>query len=751
MPDEEWLPRKKGFLAAPYEIAHTWEEPEDLHEMLQVIREQRPDSDLRKIRYAYYFAEEAHSGQTRGSGLPYITHPLAVARILVELKMDDDSVIAALLHDTIEDCESVTFEKIEHLFGPDVAGLVEGVTKLKLKAPDTDNARERKAAETHRAAESLRKMLLAMAKDVRVMVIKLADRLHNMRTLDGLKPEKRIRISQETVDIYAPLAARLGIWQIKWQLEDLAFKYLHPKEYQEIQALVARTRSDREEELREAIVIVKDRLLSRNVKVVEVQGRPKHLYSIFNKIVHHGFKFEEILDLIAMRVIVADKADCYVALGVVNELWPPLMQHFADYIARPKPNGYQSLHIKVIGPRGEPLEIQIRTKEMHDIAEMGVAAHYAYKEGAKAIDSRFSNLRQQLFDWSSDYRTSSDFLRNLSTDLFSEQVFVFTPKGDVIDLPQHSTPIDFAFRVHSTLGLRVIGAKVNGQIVPLSHRLKNGDVVEVITRGNATPSFDWLEFVVSPSAKGKLRSYFRTQLRDENVARGRDQVERELRAHGLDPKEYIGDEKMSAVIPHVKDCRTVADVFAKVGEGLQSAQGVVNRLRPNMPRQPDASPVQRGRETSMLQVEGILDNISMRRAKCCDPLPGEEVVGYVTRGRGIMIHRKACANALNYMQNEPERVMPMEWNGDRQSVYRVNLRLVTLERQGLLADVTNMIAEGKANIVGINVRPQRNASFEWDLAVEVSHVDHLNLIMTKISNLSDVFSLLRVHGRTGAK
>ncbi len=738
-------------MAAPYEIVHTWEEPEGLSDLLDYIRQQRPDANLRKIRYAYFIAENAHSGQMRGSGEPYITHPLAVAQILAELRMDDDSICAAILHDTVEDCTGVTAETIKLEFGEEVAMMVEGVTKLSFKAPDGNSERQKKVAETDRAAESLRKMLLAMAKDVRVMVIKLGDRLHNMRTLDGHKEaSKRIRISQETLDIYAPLAARLGIWQIKWQLEDLAFKYLHPKEYQEIQALVSKTRSDREEELREAIIIVKDKLIERGVKVVEVQGRPKHLYSIFNKIVKHGFKFEDILDLIAMRIVVRDKADCYVALGVVNELWLPLMQHFADYIARPKPNGYQSLHIKVIGPRSEPLEIQIRTKEMHDIAEMGVAAHYAYKEGASAVDGRFSNLRQQLFDWSSDYRTSSDFLRNLSTDLFSEQVFVFTPKGDVLDLPKDSTPIDFAFRVHTNLGLRVVGSKVNGQIVPLNHKLSNGDVVDVITRSNASPSFDWLQFVVSPSAKSKLRAHFRTRLRDENEARGREMLERELKTYGMDHKEWLG-EKLLAILGQIKDTKIVEDVFAKVGEGLVSAASVVDKLRPPTQRTAEGPQVNKAREAGAMSVTGSLDKVSMRRAKCCDPIPGEEVIGYVTRGRGIMIHRRVCANVLAYELTDLERLLPMEWKPAEGSVFRVNLKIVTLERQGLLADVTNMIAEARANIVAINVKPLRNSTFEWELSVEVRDNDHLNFVMNKVSNLSDVFSILRVHGRTGSK
>lgn len=736
-------------MSAPYEIVHTWEEPDGLTELLNDIRAQRNDADIPKIRYAYFIAEGAHSGQTRATGAPYITHPLAVAQILVHLRMDDDTICAALLHDTVEDCDAVTDEGIKEQFGEEVAMLVDGVTKLSFKSLDANNERQKKAAETDRAAENLRKMLLAMAKDVRVMVIKLADRLHNMQTLEGFSnTAKRIRISQETLDIYAPLAARLGIWQVKWQLEDLAFKHLHPKEYKEIQELVAKTRNDRESELNEAILIVKDELIKRGVKVVEVQGRPKHLFSIFNKIVIHDFRFEDILDLIAMRIVVQSKDDCYVALGVVNGLWVPMQEHFADYIARPKPNGYQSLHIKVIGPRGEPLEIQIRTKQMHEIAEMGVAAHYAYKEGANQVDQRFSNLRQQLFDWSSDYRTSSDFLRNLSTDLFSEQVFVFTPKGEVLDLPTHSTPVDFAFRVHTNLGLRLVGAKVNGQIVTLDHTLKNGDIVEVQTRSNAQPSLDWLQFTASPSAKSKLRGYFRTRMRDENVSQGRELLERELRSRKLDPRQYLG-EKLQGVIGQIKDAKTSEDVLAKLGEGLINPAAVVDKMLPST--QQKQRGLSKSRETGVMSVVGELDSVSMRRAKCCDPIPGEEVVGFVTRGRGIMLHRVSCTNAQAYEQTDRERLIPIDWQPGGEGVYRVNLKIVTLERQGLLADVSNMIAEARANIVGMKVKPLPNTTFEWELAIEVRDLDHLNAVLNKVSNLSDVFSILRVHSRTGAR
>ncbi|HRI42532.1 MAG TPA: bifunctional (p)ppGpp synthetase/guanosine-3',5'-bis(diphosphate) 3'-pyrophosphohydrolase [Fimbriimonadaceae bacterium] len=741
-------------MAATYEIPHTWEEPEALHELLNQIREQHSEANINRIRFAYFFAEEAHAGQVRSSGEPYITHPLAVAEILAELGMDDDSIVAGLLHDVLEDCPDCTPAKIAELFGQDVLDLIEGVTKLQMKAPSDGSARQRALAESNRAAESLRKMLLAMAKDVRVMVIKLADRLHNMRTLDSLQPERRTRIAAETADIYAPLAARLGIWQIKWQLEDLSFKHLHPKEFQEISERVAKSRTVREAELSEAILMLKERLQARGIKNAEVHGRPKHLFSIFNKIAKQGFAFEEILDLLAIRVILEHQDECYLALGIVHDLWVPMPGLFYDYIAKPKPNGYQSLHTKVVGPNGEPLEVQIRTREMHDVAEHGVAAHWTYKEGLKSdAAERFTHLREQLFDWSSDARTSSDFLRSLSTDLFSEQVFVFTPKGDVLDLPKDATPIDFAFRVHTDLGLRVVGAKVNGVMVPLGTTLKNGDIVELVTRNNAHPSLDWLEFAKSSHAKSKLRAYFRRRNKGENATRGRDALDKELRALGLDPKDFLGDEKLKAIAETQSDCQTSEDLLAKVGEGLVSVQSVVAKLRGVPQGKPVAADViktEKTREGKVTLVKGGIDNVMLRRAKCCDPLPGEEVVGYITRGRGIMLHRKVCPNAMNFLTSEPDRLVALDWPSDG-SLYSVMLKIISVNRQGLLMDVSTIFGESKTNVSAAKIKTLPNQTAEIEVTIEVADVAQLNALMGKISQFQDVISILRMFGRTAAK
>lgn len=740
--------------AVPYDISHEWEEPQDLVELLDMIRESRPDANLAKVRYAYYVSEQAHAGQSRGSGEPYVTHPLAVAKTIAELHMDDDAICAALLHDVLEDCAAYTPEKLAAIFGIDVVEIVEGVTKLKFNTVMGATPTQRARAESHRAAETLRKMLLAMAKDIRVIIIKLADRLHNMWTLDGLPPEKRIRIANETLDVYSPLAARLGIWQIKWQLEDLAFRQLHPKEFKRVSELVAKTRSQREEDLRTAIVLLKERLEQKGIRKVEVQGRPKHLYSIFSKMVKHGFDFADIHDLLAVRIIVEEVSDCYVALGVVHDLWMPIPGLFYDYIAKPKSNGYQSLHTKVVGPSGDSLEVQIRTQKMHEIAEYGVAAHWAYKEGkgvaADAVHLR--QLRQQLFDWSSDARMSSDFLRTISTDLFSEQVFVFTPKGDVIDLPKDSTPVDFAFRVHSQLGLQLVGSRVNGLMVPLSRKLENGDVVELITRSNSQPSMDWLEFVKSANARSKLKNYFRKQMKTVDAQRGKEALEKELKSQGIDPKKYTGEDKIATILDQLDGCENATDVFAKIGSGLLSVQSVSAKLRGINPdeRQPEAISTSKTREGQLTLTQDGIDTVLVKRAKCCDPIPGDDVIGYVTRGRGIMIHRNICPNALRYHSTEPERLMPLRWPSDGR-VYSVVLQIVSMNRQGLLMDISTIFGESGVNVSAARIRTLPNQTAEIDITIEVRDTNHLSNVMNKIGNFSDVISILRVFGRTAAK
>ncbi len=734
-----------------FEIPHHWEEPHDLHEMLEAIREARPDANVRKVRYAYYLAEEAHKGQTRDSGLPYIVHPLTVARTLADLRMDDDSIVAALLHDVLEDCSTLTADDIKNAFGEDVLHLVEGVTKLTFAPQGADMTdRQRARAETTRAAETLRKMLLAMAKDFRVMVIKLADRLHNMQTIDAVSPARRARIANETLDVYAPLAARLGIWQIKWQLEDLSFKALHPQEFAQVSELVAKTRAVREKEINEAILTIKRLFQERGIPILDIRGRPKHLYSIFNKMAKGGLKFEEIYDLLALRILVETVPECYQALGVVHEAFVPLPTLFYDYIARPKPNGYQSLHTKVLGPGGQPLEIQIRTRAMHETAEHGVAAHWTYKEGRAQVDEtkRLGDLRKQLLEWSNEGESSSDYLRTLGTDLFSEQVFVFTPKGDVIDMPAGATPVDFAFRVHSQLGMTLVGAKVNGAIVPLSTELQNGDVCELLTRGNATPSLDWLEFTKSAHTKSKIRSYFRKLTKGDDAIKGRAILEKEFRSLGLDPKVYMGEANLVKVAETMNVAGAAVDVLAQVGAGLAAAQSVVAKLRGIVPQAPtlDQIHLTKTREGKVQLTAGGMNGVLVQRAKCCGPIPGDDVVGYVTRGRGIAIHRRVCPNAQAFLTSEPDRLLSYEWPPDG-GVYATTLRVTAVDRLGLMADIMGVFSESKTNLSAAKTKTLHNNTAEIEVVVDLRDTAHLQQMTNKLANDPDVIAVVRLFGK----
>ncbi len=727
------------------------EDSGELEDLFRTIRDKSPSISLDRIRHAYYMAKCAHSGQLRASGDPYLMHPIAVAKILAELGMDEPTLVAGLLHDVVEDCPNTCAEHLRKNFGPEVYQLIEGVTKLKSQPFSADVPNVKGFVETKRAAENLRKMLLAMAKDIRVMIIKLADRLHNIRTLGNLSPERRTRIAKETLDIYAPLAGRLGIWQLKWELEDRAFMYLHPTEFQEISELVSKSHNEREQELQQSIALLKDRLLTKKIDLVDIHGRPKHLYSIFNKIVKSGFEFEQILDLLAIRVIVENTSDCYVVLGVVHDLWVPIPGFFYDYIAKPKSNGYQSLHTKVVGSHGEPMEIQIRTSSMHRVAEYGVAAHWLYKEGKGEIDkdvARLSHLRKQLFDWSSDNKASSDFLNTVSTDLFSEQVFIFTPRGDVVDLPVDSTPIDFAFAIHSELGFTVVGAKINGILVPLSTHLQNGDVVELLTRSNAQPSLDWLDFVRSAHARSKIQGYFRKRRWEENVLRGKEALEKEMRSKGLDPHLYLTDQRLAKVIVEVKDCKNVTDLYARLGEGLISIQNIINKLedRPKRSSFQQVIRVSRSHTGKHSLIAGDFDNILVRRAKCCDPIPGEDLVGFIARGRGMILHRKVCPNVVNTIMIEPERFIVLHWPPDG-TVYPVVMKINTISRPGILMEISSVFGELKTNVSAAKIRTLRNQTAEIYLTLEVPSFDHYQRLVVNISQLPGVISAIRMFGR----
>lgn len=732
--------------------------PEDLLVLLDRVREYLPQADTRTIVHAYRVAEYAHEGETRASGEPYITHPLAVAGILAELEMDVATIAAGLMHDVLEDGKDkhgsakVTADELLETFGAEITSLVDGVTKLashldigRELEPASDIDKRKRKRDIEQAAANLRKIFIAMSRDLRVMVIKLADRLHNMRTLDALPRERQVKIATETLQILAPMAHRLGIWQIKWQLEDLAFKYLEPDKYEEIASRVQSTRRQREEDINEAIRILKERLERQNIRA-DVHGRPKHLYSIYQKMLKEEIDLDQIYDLLAIRVIVDTESDCYVVLGIVHDLWKPIQGRFDDYIAKPKPNMYQSLHTKVMGPRAQPLEVQIRTWQMHRRADFGVAAHWHYKEGTTPEDrfeQRLKVLRQQLFDWQSDGKDPSQFLRSVVNDLFNDQVFVFTPKGDVIDLVAGSTPIDFAYRVHTDLGHTCVGAKVNGRIVPLNYQFRNGDIVEIISRPNAHPSRDWLNFVKTSQARSKIKQYFRKQAHAENVARGKEALEREIERLGMDAKEVLRPEALEEISRQL-NLPNAEEVYASVGDGRYSAQTVLNRLLPEVaPQQPSLFPTGKVKEgETRLAVDGI-DNVMVRRARCCSPLPEDEVVGYTTRGRGITLHRRSCKNVQSYLMNEPERLVVVQWDGKMGSYYSTPLFIEAADRTGLLSDIANVFGEAKTNITAVRTISLPTGVARIDITVEVQSTSHLRSLIDRVRRISDVLDIRR--------
>ncbi|MEN6356554.1 MAG: bifunctional (p)ppGpp synthetase/guanosine-3',5'-bis(diphosphate) 3'-pyrophosphohydrolase [Armatimonadota bacterium] len=733
----------------------------DIDSIISKVLEYNDAADTDLIRRAYKFASEAHKDQKRESGEPYIIHPLATADILTDLEMDTASVAAALLHDVVED-QDYSNDDIKQKFGGEIAELVDGVTKLKMADFDVvDDIEERteapkkRRAEFRRSAENLRKIFLAMAHDFRVMVIKLADRLHNMRTLGELPPERQLKIARETMQIYAPLAHRLGIWKIKWELEDLAFKYLEPEAYAMVSEKVSGTRGEREDDLAEAVDMIQRHLAKDGIEAV-IQARPKHLWSIYQKMLREKVDISEIYDLSAVRVIVNRVGECYHALGLVHDLWMPIPERFSDYIAKPKSNMYQSLHTKVIGPRGEPLEVQIRTWDMHRVADFGVAAHWQYKERMRSGDEferKLSWLRQQLFDWQSDSKDAGEFLHSVINDLFTDQVFVFTPRGDVIDLPAGSTPVDFAYRIHSDVGNHCVGGKVNGRIVPLTYKFNNGDIVEVITRSNAQPSLDWLAFVKTSHARNRIKGFYRKAHYSENVTRGHEMLERELERLGHEPKELIKASDILAVAKAL-NLQSEDDLYAAIGYGHVALGSVVNRLKIPEPQKPEALVIEAPKPTGKSKLAVTLDgvkNLMISRAKCCAPLPGEEVIGYVSRGKGVSLHSITCPNVAAYKATEPERLVDINWvetNGER---YPTDLSIRALNRMGLLSEITALFSESKTNITGAKVKTLVDKTASIDLTVDLPNVEALNDIMLKVGSLSDVLNIERVSAHRSRK
>jgi len=701
------------------------------------------------VEKAYSFAEEAHRGQLRNSGEEYIQHPLEVAKILAELELDEATIAAALLHDVVEDTK-YTLEDIEKEFGPHVALLVDGVTKL---------GRIEYKSKEELQVENLRKMFLAMAKDIRVILIKLADRLHNMRTLKYHSEKKQKEIAQETLEIFAPLANRLGIFRIKWELEDLSFRYLKPQEYYDLSEGIALKRAEREVQINEVIEQLRNRLAEVGIKA-DISGRPKHFYSIYRKMITQHKELSEIYDLTAVRVIVDSVNDCYGALGIVHTMWKPLPGRFKDYIAMPKPNMYQSLHTTLVGAHGEPFEIQIRTWEMHRTAEYGIAAHWKYKEGNKPTGANFEqklSWLRQLLEWQHDSRDAGEFMESLKIDLFADTVFVFTPKGDVVELPAGSCPVDFAYRVHTDVGHRCIGAKINNRIVPLDTKLANGDIVEILTSKQSNgPSRDWLSFVKTSQAKNRIRSWFKREKREENITRGKEILEREIRKLGLDPAQILKSEHLAKICKSY-NFATAEDLYAAMGDGAVTVNKVLVRLKEDLTKdererlQLEALQQGEGKSTSGygkasqgVRVKGV-DNILVRFSRCCNPLPGDDIVGYVTRGRGVSIHRRECENIKAHSLEEQARMVEVIWDTEVESIYPVDLEIFALDRPRLVTDVMSAVMETRTNILAINARVGKDKITHIQLSIEIRNLGHLYNVMQKIRRIKDITSVERVH------
>ncbi len=759
-----------------------------IDQILQTIRRRYEAysgaTDSTCIEEAYEFARSAHGDQIRATGEPYIIHPLATAEILTELEVDSDTIIAALLHDTVEDTAR-TLDEVRERFGDDVAMLVDGVTKL---------TRISFSSREEVQAENFRKMFLAMAQDIRVVLIKLADRLHNMRTIKHLSPEKQVEKARETLDIYAPLAHRLGIYKIKWELEDLCLRYIDKDAYYELVGSISQKRSERENYLEEIVLQLQHKIHEMGIKA-EIEGRPKHFYSIYRKMKTQDKSLDQIYDLFATRIIVDTVADCYAVLGLVHELYKPIPGRFKDYIAMPKPNMYQSLHTTVIGPKGIPFEVQIRTLTMHRTAEYGIAAHWRYKEQASPnakndrFDGKLSWLRQ-LLDWQKDMRDAGEFMEGLKTGLVADEVFVFTPKGDVRSLPAGAVPIDFAYSIHSGIGNRMYGAKVNGRIVPLTYELKTGDIVEILTSEKVHgPSRDWLKIVKSASARTKISAWFKKEMREENVVRGREIVEREIRKTGFQPAQMLKNEYLEPIFRRYT-INSLEDLFASIGYGGLSAGKIVPRLRDeyirNLPEDerhrlgyrisPSGQVVYSPQPTPLLAEEtakkparsrsklsgsdqGIIvkgiDNCLVRLSRCCSPVPGDAIIGYVTRGKGVAVHRTDCSNIRQLLSSaavtgadaeKASRLIDVAWaHEDNETAFQVELKILAHDRRHLLADVSNAIADEKVSIISGQMTAMKDVTATLLMTIEVTSQAQYDRVLGRIKAIRDVIEVRRGH------
>ena len=715
--------------------------------ILDRVKEYDPRADFDLIAKAYNYAVIAHGEQKRRSGEPYIIHPVEVALILTEIEMDSASICAALLHDVIEDTH-FNYQNLEDEFGPEIALLVDGVTKL-----SRIDFKSREEAQ----AENLRKMFIAMARDIRVVLIKLADRLHNMRTLNFQPEPKQKQIARETMDIFAPLAHRLGVFKFKWQLEDLAFLYLEPEMYYEVAQRLKTKRKEREEYVNTLKQQIRNGLEQIGVEG-DIAGRPKNIYSIYKKMIKQDKPIDEIYDKIAIRVVVDTIPECYGVLGIIHTIWKPLPGRFKDYIATPKPNMYQSLHTTLIGQGGEPFEVQIRTWEMHITAESGIAAHWHYKEASgpkerdKKFDEKLAWLRR-ILEWQQDVNDNSEFMESLKTDLFDDTVFIFTPKGDVIELPKGACPVDFAYRVHTEVGHKCTGARVNGRIVPLDYQLNNGDIVEIITSKNSVgPTRGWLDFVKTSSARSRIKAWFKRGQRQYNIMKGHEMLESELKKRHLDPKELLKEAKLIEVLERFS-LAAIDDLFAAVGDGNLTANQVVNKIKeayfPNTQVEDIISnsvaarsgPV-RERETRALKIKGV-DDVVIRLAHCCNPLPGDTVLGYITRGRGVSVHRQDCPNLQNYLRNESCRIMEVEWAAEKGN-YLVEMEINAMDRTRLTTDVMTVIADMKIPVNSIFSRVTKNGLAVMNLKLEIVDMGQLSAAKQRIQKVKGIMEVRRV-------
>lgn len=722
-------------------------EPQSFYKIIQEnVAKYNPQSNMDFIIKAGDFAIRAHGEQTRVSGEPFVEHPFNVAIILTNLEMDDEAIVAGLLHDTVEDTDC-TIDDIRENFGENVALLVEGVTKLG-KIPYSTKQEQQ--------VENLRKMFLAMAKDIRVIIIKLADRLHNLRTLKSMSPEKQLEKAHETMEVFAPLANRLGMQKMKWELEDLSLYYLDPIAYKEISDHISLTRDERLDYLDNVQQTIQKGLDNMNIKA-KMSGRAKHFYSIYKKMYTNNISIDEIYDLLAVRVIVDDIKDCYAVLGMVHEIYKPIPGRFKDYIAMPKKNMYQSLHTSLIGPGGRPFEVQIRTWEMHKIAEVGIAAHWKYKEGvsgATDIDNKLEWVRQ-LLEIHKDMNDAEEFIHNLKIDLFEDEVFVFSPKGDVINLPSGSCPIDFAYAIHSAIGNKTVGAKVNGKIVTLDHNLVNGDIVEIITSSNPKgPSRDWIKIVKTSQAKKKINDWFKKENREENVNKGKEMIEKELRHLGI-PVSVLYDSDFMAPILKKISVFVVEDMFSGIGYGGISINKVLTRIKDIYHQQNkfednvvlsdlvNVSSERRPRSNSGIVVKGI-DNCLVKIAHCCNPVPGDDIVGYITKGRGVSVHRTDCVNIQNFDNEAENRFIEVDWAFDEKLNYTMDIRIISNDRLGLVVDIMNAISSARSTVTAINTRLTKDALAIIDMTVLISSQEQVQKLIKVLSNVAGVTSVARV-------